>query len=173
MQNFFSNKVIHVKCLFHFVKSLMDKLKKYGLVKKNNIKEIYTIVKNIELICFIDIDRINDYKKFLLNYLSKYNKYNKFINYLKNYWFKKSDEEYNYSVFIKKYINNENKLDKLYLTNNIIEQIHSRINSYMPKHSINNFDFINIMKNIFINDSINNKDIIRYDYKTRALPYIY
>ena len=31
---FFSNKVIHVKCLFHFVKSLMDKLKNMVWLKK-------------------------------------------------------------------------------------------------------------------------------------------
>ena len=40
-------------------------------------KENYTFLKNIELICLIDINKVNDYKKFLIDVLSKKDKYKK------------------------------------------------------------------------------------------------
>jgi hypothetical protein len=50
--------------------------------------------------------------------------------------------------------------------------LHSKINYYLPKYKTSILDFTNIMQNIFINDMINNEEIIRYDYKTRALQYL-
>ena len=44
----------------------------------------------MELLCFLDID-----KKFLIENINKLNKYNEFVRYLKKYWFKRPNEEYN------------------------------------------------------------------------------
>ena len=167
--NFFKYSIIHVKCFFHFTKSIKDKLNKLGLYKKYNNKEIFTIIKMVQLICFLNIERIDDYKLFLVNELVKLKKYNKFIKYLKTYWFKKNNEEYNFSMFIKKYCKDENKLEKLYFTNNIIEAIHGKINFYLPKRATKIYDFVNAMTKLFLDDSINNTKIKRYDYISKSL----
>ena len=51
--------------------------------------------------------------------------------------FKKNNEEYNYSNIIKKYYDNEDKLNRLYLTNNIIESLRSKLDYYLPKQVTN------------------------------------
>ena len=150
--NFFDREIINIKCFFHFVKSLMGKLKKYGYCKKNNTKEIYTILNNIKLICFVDINKLDEYKIFLIKKLEEYHTYGKFINYLKYYWFKKDNNEYNYSKFVNKYINDENKINKLFLTNNIVEGLHSKLNSFLKKNKTSKLDFILAMRKVFIND---------------------
>ena len=83
-----------------------------------------------------------------------------------------NNNNYNYSCFIKKYFNNKKALDKLYVTNNIIESLHSKLNYYLPRHVANQYNFINVIKNILINDSIINTSIIRKDIKTKTLLYI-
>jgi len=67
------------------MKAIREKLIKYGLTNKKLNKENYTILKNIELICLIDINKVNNYKKFLIEYLIKKDKYKKLINYLKKF----------------------------------------------------------------------------------------
>ena len=47
-----------------------------------------------------------------------------------------------------KFYNKENILNKIYLTNNILESIHSKINTFLPKHKTNTYNFINSIKNI-------------------------
>ena len=49
----------------------------------------------MELLCFLDIDKKKKYKKFLIENINKLNKYNEFVRYLKKYWFKRPNEEYN------------------------------------------------------------------------------
>ena len=44
--------------------------------------------------------------------------------------FIKNDLEFNYSYFIEEYYNNDEALNKLYITNNIIESLHSKINNF-------------------------------------------
>ena len=63
-------------------------------------------------------------------------------------------------------------MDKLYVTNNIIESLHSKLNYYLPRHVANQYNFINVIKNILINDNIINTSIIRKDIKTKTLLYI-
>ena len=53
------------------MKSIRDKLIKYGLSNKKMNEENYTLLKNIELICLININKENDYKKFLIATLNK------------------------------------------------------------------------------------------------------
>ena len=151
------------------MKSIRDKLAKFGLSNKKMNKENYTLLKNIELICLIDINKVNEYKKFLIDTLSKKDKYKKLINYLKNFWFKKDNEIYNFSLFFSKYKNDKNAVNKIYLTNNIVESLHGKLNYYLPKHTSNQYNFINSLNNVFVNDAINNNNIIRHDYSTKSL----
>ena len=44
---FFENEVIHIRCLFLFMKVIRDKLPKYGLTNKKMNKENNTLLKNI------------------------------------------------------------------------------------------------------------------------------
>ena len=59
-------------------------------MQKKIPKEIFSVLKNIEIICFINRDKLIDYQKFLSNNLEKNDKYKKLSTYLNNYWFKKS-----------------------------------------------------------------------------------
>ena len=169
--NFFNKEIINIKSFFHFVISLMGKLKKYGYCKKNNTKEIYAILNNIKLICFVDINKLDEYKIFLIKKLEEYHKYDKFISYLKSFRFKKDNNEYNYSIFINKFIKDESKMNKLFITNNILEDLHSKLNlnSFLKKNKIYKFDFIIAMRNVFINEFLSNINLIRYDFKTKSL----
>lgn len=56
-------------------------------------------------------------------------------------------------------------------TNNIIESLHSKLNYYLPLHAAIQYNFINVIKNILINDSIINTSIIRKDIKTKSFFY--
>ena len=70
---FYKHKKIHIKCFFHFVKAIIQKLHNLGLIKKNNFNNIGTIVNNIELLCFIDITKLDKYKTFIIkNIKEKY-----------------------------------------------------------------------------------------------------
>ena len=57
----------------------------------------------------------------------------------------------------------------MYLTNNIVESLHSKLNFYLPKHKTNKYNFIYAIQNIIFNDSIKLSNICRFDYKTKAL----
>ena len=57
----------------------------------------------------------------------------------------------------------------MYITNNIVESIHFRINYYLPKHKYNKHNFIKCIENIIYHDIIKNNDVIRHDYKTKGL----
>ena len=57
----------------------------------------------------------------------------------------------------------------MYMTNNIVESYHSRINYYLPKHKYNKHNFIKCIENIIYNDMIKNNDVIRHEYKTKGI----
>ena len=57
--------------------------------------------------------------------------------------------------------NNKEALNKLYFTNNIVESIYAKINYFLPRHIATEFDFITCINNVFINNYINNSNIIR------------
>ena len=46
---YFSNEIIHIRCLFHFMQAIRDKCRKFGICCKKINKELFTILKNIEL----------------------------------------------------------------------------------------------------------------------------
>ncbi len=73
--------------------------------------------------------KFEGYKKFILDKLKSLNIDISFIEYLNSYWFRKDIKEFNYSSFIEKYKENDKALQKLYITNNIIESLNSKINT--------------------------------------------
>ena len=60
-------------------------------------------------------------------------------------------------------------MDKLYLTNNISESLHSKINFYLPKYTTSSQNFSESMIKVFLDDSIKIESIKRYDIKSRAI----
>ena len=88
------------------------------------------------MICYNDKNNIKEYIEILNKEFDK-KKFIKeeFKKYIQNYGFKKNPNFYNYSEFFQ-YIKNNNKfndLEKLYLSNNIDESLHSKFNFYLPK----------------------------------------
>ena len=57
---FFKNKPIHIKCFFHFVKAVRDKIMKIERNKKGLKKEGHNILNNIEILCFIDLNKMDE-----------------------------------------------------------------------------------------------------------------
>ena len=68
---FFTNEIIHIRCIFHINQAIRNKCNKLGLCKKKLNKELYVVLKNIELICLIDSDNVKKYKEFILENLIK------------------------------------------------------------------------------------------------------
>jgi len=58
---------------------------------------------------------------------------------------------------------------KLFKTNNIVEGLHSKLNSFLKKNKISKLDFIIAMRNIFINEFLSNNNLNRYDFKAKSL----
>lgn len=50
-----------------------------------------------------------------------------------------------------------------------MEIIHSKINSYLPKHRVKAYNFITSIQNIIFNDTIKTSNISRCGYKTKML----
>ena len=130
------------------------------------------IISNIELLCFLNEENIEEFQKIIINKLKSFPKLNSFVKYLKNYLFKLSPTIYNYSKIIEHFKNNDinHFLDKLYTTNNICESLNSKISFNLPKKPTNNFNFVNALTNILTNSIVDeNKKIYRKDYKTKSL----
>ena len=64
-ENLFNSKPIIISCLFHFTQSVFRKMKNLKLVKTKLNKKNFEILRNIELICFINPVLLQEYSKFL------------------------------------------------------------------------------------------------------------
>ena len=121
---------------------IYKKLKKVKLIKTKLNKHYFEVLRNVELICFINPKYIDKYNKFLKANLSEGDE-NKFYKYLNNTRFKKDYRIYNYyKLFENVNEDNKNLLEHMFLTNNIEESLHSKINYYIPKKKIN-YNFFN------------------------------
>ena len=58
---------------------------------------------------------------------------------------------------------------QIFVTNNIAESLHNKINLYLPNKKITNSNFIFAIRNIFINYELKKENIRRKDYVTRSL----
>ena len=168
---YFKKTLIHSRCFFHYSKMIRGKLAKAGLAKKKLNCKSCEILKNVELLCFLDIKNIKKFQNIIIDNLEKEEKIKPFINYLKNYLFKLNPKIYNYSEIIKyfKNQNNDKFIKRLYTTNNICESLNSKINFYLPKTKIDNKSFIDSITKVLLNSLILKTDIIRKDYTTQNL----
>ena len=66
------NKPLILFCFFHFIKSIKERLKKIHFFKSKMNKESLEILKNIEIICFLNKDRVKDYQSYLINRLKSF-----------------------------------------------------------------------------------------------------
>ena len=60
-------------------------------------------------------------------------------------------------------------MNKIYLTINIVELIHGKLNYFLPKKITDQISFLRYLNNILINDEINNDKITLYHYKTQSI----
>ena len=168
-KNLFDIKPTIISCFFHFSQCLYKKLIKYNIIKKKLSKRAFELLRNYELICFINPGLINKFKNFLNNNMIDENE-KKFFTYVNNNWLNKDPKIYNYYVLIKENSDYNNKLKKyFYTTNNIAESLHAKISSYIPKHKISNKDFLYCIKNILNLNEIKINKIKRKDFITRSL----
>ena len=70
-KNLFNKIPVIISCFFHFTQCIYKKLKKYGLLKTKLNKRNFEILRNIELICFIEPKYIKDYSTFLKLHLKE------------------------------------------------------------------------------------------------------
>ena len=137
----FNNKIIHSRCFFHFSKMIRGKLSQIGVCKKKLNKFNVELITNIELLCFLSLDKIKPFQKIIIDKLKDNKNLYKFLSYLKKYLFKLNPIIYNYNNIIEYYKKeNGNKfLDYLYTTNNICESINSKLDFYLPKKATTNY----------------------------------
>lgn len=108
------------------------------------------------ILCFLKKENIKQFQKVIINKISTDAKLKLFLKYLENYLFKLDPSLYNYENLITYKNNNENKyIDKLYLTNNVVESINAKLNYYLPKKSTDNNTFITSITKVLINNIIN------------------
>ena len=164
----FDEKPIITKCFFHFSQSLFKKMKQIGYKSENN-KNIFMTLKNIEILCFIKPELINKYLLFLNNIMKNDKKDKLLLDYIENYWLNnRVYKDFNYYDFIKN-VKNEIGLKFLFITNNIIESFHGKIEKYLPKGKTTSKGFILSMSKILKEYELPKICIKRHDYKTRTL----
>ena len=144
-------------------------MKDYIIIKTKLSKHTFSLLRNIELICFLNPDLLKKYEKFLESNFKTNEELNLF-KYIKKYWLNKDYNIYNYYELIK----NEKEfkqdiLNHFYITNNIAESFHSKLNYYIPKRKITSNDFLKSIKCILNFNEIKNNKIIRKDFITRTL----
>ena len=171
---YFGKNIIHSKCLFHFAQGLRKKLSNIGFTTKKLNKTSIEILRNVELIFFIEKKNIQIYKDLIINKLKDNEKLKKFIKYLNPYIFKLNPSAYNYEELINLKKNDDKDEDNIYLqkfytTNNIVESINGKLNLNLLKKSTNNKNFLESINKVIINNSFEKKEIIRHDYITKSL----
>ena len=131
----YEQKPLLVSCFFHFSANVRRKMEQLKITGKKFNKSAIEILRNIELICFIKPNNIKKFSEILNENLNKNEKNKKLYQCIYDYYTKKNPEIHNHS-FIIDYAKDKNKekyLKKLYLTNNIEESMHSKINILIKK----------------------------------------
>ena len=156
--------------------------------KKMN-KRAYELLKNLEILCFIDNKKITYYFNYLKNNIFKEKNEKDFMEYFENVWIKRYKNLFNYYHLINDilkiknlYINNKGNansektlisklknLNKLYTTNNICESIHGKIANYLSKGKVSKVAFRDTMNFILKEYLYKTKGIVRRDYNTRTI----
>lgn len=164
-------------CFFHFSQSIWKNFKKYNLCGKGTYEDNYELLFNIQILCFIERERIsNFYKLIVKKYKDK--KCKNFFNYFAKTWlgnrFPKSLWNYNDVV-----LGDDTKLKYFNFTNNLCENINRYLNRFLKNGICSNFLFRTSILNIIdqfenktINQTIENKksDILSFYIKNNKIP---
>ena len=54
MENLFKEKPLIISCFFHFTQAIIKNMKKYQIIKKRLSKTIIELLRNIQMMCFIN-----------------------------------------------------------------------------------------------------------------------
>ena len=126
-------------------------MEKLNILSSNMTKRSIEILRNLEILSFLDKNRIAKYYNILKDEISNNENEKNLMIHTEKYWLKKYKDLYSYGQLIKdiinlknNYINNEGSiqsennlisklksLDKVYFTNNICETIHNKISKYL------------------------------------------
>ena len=98
-KNLFKEDPIIISCFFHFSQCIYRKMKQYKMINTKLTKDSFEILRNIELICFINPKLLKKYDLFLKNKLIS-EKEKKLYTYVKNTWLKKDHKLFNYYKLI-------------------------------------------------------------------------
>ena len=91
-----------------------------------------------------------------------------YLNIWKKNWFNKPISYYsNYELFENSYLADAN--DHFYITNNIEEKLHSKLNLYLPNKKITRNNFISSLKKVIEYYETNRDNIQRKDYINKTL----
>ena len=88
-ENLFNKKPIIMHCFSHFCQCIVKQMRKFNIFKKSLTKRAFEILKNIELICFINPIFLNTYNTFLESNLKEENE-KKLYKYLNKNWLNKN-----------------------------------------------------------------------------------
>ena len=69
--NLFIDKPYVIACLFHYSQAILKKCKKLNLYKKKINHRTLEILHNLEILCFINEDKIKDHFEFLKDNISE------------------------------------------------------------------------------------------------------
>mgnify|MGYP003571405687 CR=1 FL=1 len=132
-------------CYFHYVKNLYSYLKKIGLCKNNIIKQTIKFLFFFKVFPFIQDNNKKNYLKEITNYYINdnplNNKYYKFIKYFINNW-------YGTKIMSFESLSNE---DIIFRTDNLIDNFHRKLNSFIDCHKPKISYFVYKYKNLIIN----------------------
>ena len=143
----------------------------------------------MEILCFINENKVDEYFEFLKKNISINEKENKFMTYYEKTWLKKYKKMFNYgnliyyihkskNLFIikkgDKYSKNNlvskfKSLEKVYFTNNVCESIHGQIAKYIQNRNVSKSLFKDTIIYILNKRFLNFSKIVRRDFVTRSL----
>ena len=103
-------------------------MNKSGLFKRKLTKYSLEIIRNIEIICFLNKQSIKKQQELIIEKLKNNDKLIEFVKYLKKYLFKIDYSLYNYEDYLKNYdlkTDSNKYLERIFLTNNVNESLNS------------------------------------------------
>ena len=170
-------------CYYHFIRSIRKNLLKYYIKKDNDFKEFYDCFANFRIIPFIinNQNKIEDFLKLIRNKYKEntdnWHNLKDFFIYFETTWIKKINiNDWNLYLLAKAGVE-QNKLDKIFFTNNIVESANSRLNINIKKNknnTVNNFSKeINKLINLYFTSKnyippvfSKTKAIVKYIFET-------
>ena len=99
-KNIYNYEIYQIYCFFHYIKAIKEKMLKFKLTKSKLNKKAYNIIKNIEILSFINQKNLKIYIKLIEDKLSSDKNYKKLIPYLKKNWFSTNPDLFNYSKLL-------------------------------------------------------------------------